>query len=78
MPTPMSRPPPRRTRADADALVARARSAGFRAFTEAVAGEGGQLIRVRIGPVSTRAEAEQLQVQVRGRLGIDGIVRPHP
>ena len=64
--------------ADADALVARARDAGFRAFTERVTTEQGTLVRVRVGPVSTRAEADQLQAQVRGRLGVDGLVRPHP
>jgi cell division septation protein DedD len=66
------------TQADADALVARARAAGFRAFTESVATADGKLVRVRVGPVSTRAEADALQVQVRGRLGIDGLVRSHP
>lgn len=64
--------------ADADALVARARAAGFSAFTERVRTEQGTLVRVRVGPVATRAEAEQLQARVRGRLGIDGLVRPHP
>jgi cell division septation protein DedD len=67
-----------RGQADADALVARARSLGFSAFTERVATDQGPLLRVRIGPVATRAEAEQLQVRVRDRLGIDGLVRPHP
>ena len=64
--------------ADADALVARARAAGFRAFTERVTTDQGTLARVRVGPVTTRAEAEQMQAQVRARLGIDGLVRPHP
>ena len=66
------------SRADADALAAKARAAGFRAFTETVSTDQGSLVRVRIGPVSTREEAVKLQVQVRGRLGIDGLVRPHP
>ena len=64
--------------ADADALVAKARAAGFSAFTERVATDQGALVRVRVGPVATRSEADQLQVQLRGRLGIDGLVRPHP
>lgn len=66
------------SQADADAMVAKARAAGFSAFTERVNTEQGVLVRVRVGPVATRAEAEQLQGQVRGRLGIDGLVRPHP
>jgi cell division septation protein DedD len=28
--------------------------------------------------VSTRAEADRLQAQVKAKLGIDGLVRPHP
>lgn len=67
-----------RGQADADALVARARSLGFSAFIERVATDQGTLLRVRIGPVSTRAEADQLRVRVRDRMGIDGLVRPHP
>jgi cell division septation protein DedD len=67
-----------RGQADADALVARARSLGFSAFTERVATDQGTLLRVRIGPVATRAEADQLRERVRDRMGIDGLVRPHP
>ena len=67
-----------RGQADADAMVARARSLGFSAFTERVATDQGTLLRVRIGPVATRAEADQLRERVRDRMGIDGLVRPHP
>jgi cell division septation protein DedD len=63
---------------DAVALRDRARAAGFSAFTEAVNTDAGTLTRVRVGPVPTREQAEQLREQVRARLGADGVVRPHP
>ena len=65
-------------RADADALRERLRTAGINAFTESVQTDGGTLTRVKAGPVLSRAEAEQLKSQVRGRFGIDGLVRAHP
>lgn len=63
---------------DAVALRDRARAAGFSAFTEAVNTDAGTLTRVRVGPVPTREQAEQLREQVRAKLGADGVVRPHP
>ena len=54
---------------DAIALRDRARAAGFSAFTEAVRTEDGTLTRVRVGPVLTREQAEQLRLQVREKLG---------
>ncbi|HEU0153974.1 MAG TPA: SPOR domain-containing protein, partial [Arenimonas sp.] len=64
--------------ADATALRDKARAAGFSAFTESVVTDKGTLTRVRIGPVASRAEAGQLQAQVKAKLGVAGIVRPHP
>lgn len=64
--------------ADANALRDRARAAGFDAFTESVKTDKGTLTRVRIGPVADRAEADQLKAQVQAKLGVAGIVRPHP
>ncbi|MGN6514034.1 MAG: SPOR domain-containing protein [Lysobacteraceae bacterium] len=64
--------------ADATALRDRLRAAGFSAFTESVTTDKGALTRVRVGPVASRADAEQLQAQVKAKLGLDGIVRPHP
>lgn len=64
--------------ADATALRDRLRAAGFNAFTEAVSTDKGALTRVRVGPVLHRAEAEQLKAQVQSKIGIAGIVRPHP
>jgi cell division septation protein DedD len=64
--------------ADAIALRDRARGAGFSAFTETVPTDKGNLVRVRIGPVASRAEAERLQAQVQAKLGLAGVVRSHP
>jgi cell division septation protein DedD len=64
--------------ADADKLRDRARASGFSAFVEQIRTDKGMLNRVRIGPVVSRAEADQLKAQVAAKLGVDGIVRPHP
>lgn len=64
--------------ADATALRDKLRGAGFNAFTEAVNTDKGTLTRVRVGPAMTRAEAEQLKASVQAKLGIAGMVRPHP
>ena len=64
--------------ADADALRARVRAAGFTAFTEQVQTDDGRLTRVLVGPTMDRAAAEQLKAQVKAKFGIDGLVRSHP
>ena len=64
--------------ADANALRDRVRGAGFSAFVEQVHTEKGTLSRVRVGPVGNRAEAEQLKAQVAAKVGVAGMVRPHP
>lgn len=65
--------------AEANKLRDRARAAGLRAFVESVRTDKGVLSRVRVGPVLTRAEADQLKAQVSAKLGIgDAIVKPHP
>jgi len=63
---------------DANALRDRARAAGFSAFVEQVRTDKGTLNRVRVGPVANRADAEQLKAQVASKVGISGMVRPHP
>ncbi|MFL6593182.1 MAG: SPOR domain-containing protein, partial [Luteimonas sp.] len=63
---------------EAAALRDRLRAAGFAAFTESVDTDKGSLTRVRVGPVITRADADQLKAQVKAKLGLDGVVRPHP
>ncbi|WP_182336380.1 SPOR domain-containing protein [Stenotrophomonas acidaminiphila] len=64
--------------ADANALRDKVRAAGFSAFVEQVRTDSGVLNRVRVGPVANRAEAEQLKAQVAAKVGIAGMVRPHP
>jgi cell division septation protein DedD len=64
---------------EANKLRDRARAAGLHAFVESVRTDKGVLSRVRVGPVLTRAEADQLKAQVVAKLGIgDAIVKPHP
>jgi len=63
---------------DANALRDKLRGAGFNAFTEPVRTDKGNLTRVRVGPAMNRAEADQLKAGVQAKLGIAGIVRPHP
>jgi cell division septation protein DedD len=64
---------------EAARLRDRARAAGLHAFVESVRTDQGTLSRVRVGPVLTRAEADQLKAQVATKLGIaDAIVKPHP
>ena len=64
--------------AEAGKLRDRLRAAGFTAFTETVSSDKGSLTRVRVGPVLTRAEADQLRSQVSAKAGVSGMVRPHP
>ncbi|MFC3550244.1 SPOR domain-containing protein [Lysobacter cavernae] len=63
---------------DAGKLRDRARAAGFSAFVEQVRTDKGTLSRVRVGPVASRGDADQLKAQVAARIGVSGIVRPHP
>ncbi|MBB4126772.1 cell division septation protein DedD [Xanthomonas translucens] len=63
---------------DANALRDKVRAAGFSAFVEQVRTDKGALNRVRVGPVANRADAEQLRAQVASKVGISGMVRPHP
>jgi cell division septation protein DedD len=64
--------------AEANALRDKVRAAGFSAFVEQVRTDKGTLNRVRVGPVANRAEAENLKAQVASKVGVAGMVRPHP
>jgi len=64
--------------ADADALRDKLRAAGFSAFVQPVQTDKGTLNRVRVGPVSSRDDADQLRAQVASQAGISGLVIPHP
>lgn len=63
---------------EANALRDKVRAAGFSAFVEQVRTDKGTLSRVRVGPVASRADADQLKAQVAAKFGISGMVRPHP
>ncbi|WP_202908973.1 SPOR domain-containing protein, partial [Cognatilysobacter segetis] len=63
---------------EATRLRDRARAAGFSAFVEQVRTDSGTLNRVRVGPAPDRAAADALRAQVASKLGVSGIVRPHP
>lgn len=64
--------------ADANALRDKLRAGGFSAFVEQVKTDKGTLSRVRVGPVASRADADKLKAQVAAKVGISGMVRPHP
>lgn len=64
--------------ASATALRDKARAAGLSAFTETINTPDGKRTRVRVGPVADRADADKLRAQAQSKLGIAGIVRPHP
>ncbi len=64
--------------ADANTLRDKLRASGFSAFVEQVQTDKGTLSRVRVGPVSSRADADQLKAQVAAKAGLDGMVLSHP
>lgn len=63
---------------EAQALVTRARAAGFAAFEQRAPTASGVLWRVRLGPAADRAAAERMQSEAAAKLGISGIVVAHP
>jgi cell division septation protein DedD len=64
--------------ADANALRDKLRAGGFSAFVEQVQTDKGTLSRVRVGPVSNRADADQLKAKVAADTGMSGMVLSHP
>ena len=58
-------------------VLDRLRAAGYSAVVQPVRTDKGTLNRVRVGPVSTRAEADQLKARLAGGFGA-GMVVPHP
>lgn len=61
-------------RADANALRDKLRANGFDGFVDSVQSGGKTLWRVRAGPQTQRADAQQVHDQIKARLGIDGNV----
>ena len=58
-------------------IIDRLRAAGYSAVVQPVRTDKGTLNRVRVGPVSTRAEADQLKARLASGFGA-GMVVPHP
>jgi len=64
---------------EAATLRDRIRASGFSAFIEPVNTANGTVHRVRVGPVASRADAEQLKAQMALRIGAeDSLVVRHP
>ncbi|MBO9715530.1 MAG: SPOR domain-containing protein [Pseudoxanthomonas sp.] len=64
--------------ADANALRDRLRAGGFSAIVQPVRTDKGTLNRVRVGPVTSRDQAEQLKARLAGGGFGPGMVVPHP
>lgn len=56
----------------------RLRAAGFAAFVETLDTDKGKIYRLRIGPESTRDNAEKIRGAVRQRFGFEAIVVDYP
>jgi DedD protein len=64
-------------RNNALALRDKLRKAGFPAFAEDVSAQGKTMVRIKVGPVLKRTEAEQIQKKLNKDLGIKGKVYTH-
>ena len=62
----------------ADALIAQLKAKGFAAFSERVITPSGSTLRVRIGPILKRPDADKIKADIKAKLGFDGIVVPYP
>jgi DedD protein len=62
----------------ADELVAQLKAKGFAAFSERVITPGGSTLRVRVGPMLKRPDADKTKGEIKSKLGFDTIVVPYP
>ena len=62
---------------NAKAVVARMKEAKLPVFTDAIPVKTGNVTRVRVGPFSTKEQADSALAQVK-LAGVDGKVVPHP
>lgn len=62
----------------ADELVNQLKAKGFAAFGERVITPSGSTIRVRVGPILKRPQAEQIKADIKTKLALDSIVVPYP
>lgn len=58
-----------------DELQKKLKSAGIKSHTQKVATAGGERIRVRVGPFSSREEADRMRAKI-GKLGLNGTLVP--
>lgn len=65
-------------RANAEAERDRLRRAGFQVLVEPARAGERQIFRVKVGPVSTREEAERLRSRLGTEQSLQGIVVTHP
>jgi DedD protein len=62
----------------ADELIASLKGKGFAAFSERVVTPSGSSLRVRVGPILKRADAEKTKGDIKAKLSLDGIIVPYP
>ena len=65
-------------KAKADELIASLKAKGFAAFSERVITPSGSTLRVRVGPILKRPDADKTKADIKTKLGFDGIVVPYP
>ncbi len=65
-------------KAKADELIAQLKAKGFAAFSERVITPSGSTLRVRVGPILKRPDADKIKADIKAKLGFDGIVVPYP
>ena len=65
-------------KAKADELIAQLKAKGFAAFSERVITPSGSTLRVRVGPILKRPDADKTKADIKAKLGFDGIVVPYP
>ena len=63
----------------ADELIAQLKAKGFAAFAERVITPSGSTLRVRVGPILKRADADKIKADIKAKFGLgDIIVVPYP
>jgi DedD protein len=65
-------------KAKADQLIAQLKAKGFAAFAERVITPSGSTIRVRVGPILKRVDADKSKAEIKAKLGLDSIIVPFP
>jgi DedD protein len=61
----------------AASLVSELKAKGFAAFSDAIVTPAGTSMRVRVGPMVRRADAEKLRAEIKLKAKLDGIVVAH-